>query len=101
MSVAQTGRKPTILLTLPFGGTETLFTKIIFIVKNSNFLKSKMESITMKSFFLRFVICTFFCGLTKLFYPKIVVRIFIHFFITIMAFSPSNHCQSTKTLKWY
>ena len=29
--------------------------------------------ITVKGFFLRFVVCTFFCGLVKFLYPKIAV----------------------------
>jgi len=32
-----------------------------------------METVTVKGFFLRFVVCTALCGLVKFFYPKVLV----------------------------
>ena len=32
-----------------------------------------MENITIRGFFLRFVVCTALCGLVKFLYPKVLV----------------------------
>jgi hypothetical protein len=63
----------------------------------------KMETITLKGFFQRFVVCTAFCGLVKFLYPTILVRSFVSVSATYkidLKFLSKRQCHNEEKYFW-